>query len=307
MSDKMNRRCPLCDSSHSDVLYKQLTEHPDSEILQCEDCGHVYSILKTDIDVNKLYSDQVYKVVENRNSIFDRIIQWEYNRVLHQMDKIRPGKGSLLDFGCGKGKFGSLAQESGWKVKAVETAPDRAAYARDVYGLDVSSSFFTEGSIFNIRFNTLTLFHVLEHLPQPGILLEELVKGNLTENGMVVIEVPNLCSWQSMIAKENWIHLDVPRHIHHFSPNRLRKLLLDIDLNPIKMTSFSFHLGVLGMVDSLLKKAGYKKNIIYELKNKKSKILIIFIALVLPIAFIMEGMASLLGKGGVLRMYLTRN
>jgi hypothetical protein len=175
-----------------------------------------------------------------------------------------------------------------------------------VYGLDVNSEFYTTGSIFNIQFDVLTLFHVLEHLPQPDTLLSQLVKDNVTDKGIVVVEVPNIRSWQSTIAKENWIHLDVPRHIHHFSFERLEKLLTDINLEPLKTTSFSFHLGVLGMVDSLLKRLGYRKNIIYELKNKKSKTLILMIALLLPLAFIIERLASIFRKGGIIRIYLVR-
>jgi len=86
----------------------------------------------------------------------------------------------------------------------------------------------------------------------------------------------------------------------------LEKLLIDINLEPLKTTSFSFHLGVLGMVDSLLKRLGYRKNIIYELKNKKSKTLILMIALLLPLAFIIERLASLFRKGGIIRIYLVR-
>jgi 2-polyprenyl-3-methyl-5-hydroxy-6-metoxy-1,4-benzoquinol methylase len=299
----MKQRCPLCNSEKFTVVYKHVPQFPDSDIVQCNQCGHKYSIINKEIDVDQLYSDEVYKVVENRDSIFDRIIQREYNGVLRRLDKIKVGKGNLLDFGCGKGKFGHLAQENGWNVKAVETSPDRAAYARNIYGLDVSSEFFTAGSIFNIQFDALSLFHVLEHLPQPAVLLEQLIKDNVTGKGIVIVEVPNVSSWQSRIAKESWIHLDVPRHLHHFSPERLKKLLLDINLKPLKTTSFSVHLGVLGMVDSLLKKFGYKKNIIFELKNNKSKSLILMIMLILPFAFVLESLASLFGKGGVIRMY----
>jgi 2-polyprenyl-3-methyl-5-hydroxy-6-metoxy-1,4-benzoquinol methylase len=302
----MNQICLLCHSENVSFVYKYLPQYNDADIMQCNDCGHQFSIVRKEINIDELYNDEIYKIVENRNSIFDRIIQREYNGVLRQLDKFSIRKGNLLDFGCGKGKFGSLARENGWKVKAVETSPDRAAYARNVYGLDVNSEFYTAGSIFNIPFDVITLFHVLEHLPKPGILLDQLIKDNLTDKGFVVIEVPNMSSWQSGIAKENWIHQDVPRHIHHFSPERLEKLLQEINLRPLKTTSFSFHLGVLGMVDSLLKQFGYKKNIIYELKNKKSRTLIVMIALLLPVAYIVERVASGFGKGGVIRMYLIR-
>jgi 2-polyprenyl-3-methyl-5-hydroxy-6-metoxy-1,4-benzoquinol methylase len=266
----------------------------------------MYTIINKEIDVNQLYSDEIYQVVENRDSIFDRIIEGEYDAVLRRLVKMKVHKGSLLDFGCGKGKFGSLAQEKGWNVRAVETSPERAAYARNVYGLEVNSEFYSSGSIFNIQFNVISLLHVLEHLPQPEILLTQLINDNLAEKGIVVVEVPNINSWQSRIAKEVWIHLDVPRHLHHFSPARLEKLLSDINLKGVKTTFFSFHLGVLGMVDSLLKTFGYKKSIIYELKHKKSKMLIVWIALLLPVAFTMELLASLFRKGGIIRMYVVR-
>jgi 2-polyprenyl-3-methyl-5-hydroxy-6-metoxy-1,4-benzoquinol methylase len=298
--------CPLCNSEDVLVIYKNISQTVEADIFRCGECEHLFSLVRKDIKTEELYSDEIYKVVENRKSIFDRIIQREYKKVLHQLDKLKVNKGALLDFGCGKGKFGSLAREDGWSVKAVETAHDRADYARTIYGLDVNSDFYSGGSIFKIQFDVLTLFHVLEHLPQPGILLNQLVLDNVSENGIIVVEVPNLKSWQARIAKEKWIHLDVPRHIHHFSPERLKKLLLDINLKPVKSTTYSFHLGVLGMVDSLLKKTGYKKNIIYELKNKRSKSLLFLITILVPLAYFMERLSALFGKGGVTRMYLVR-
>ena len=58
------------------------------------------------------------------------------------------------------------------------------------------------------------------------------------------------------------------------------------------------------MVDSLLKRLGYRTNIIYELKNKRSGALLVKIALLLPFAFVAEAIAAGMKKGGVIRMYL---
>jgi SAM-dependent methyltransferase len=262
--------------------------------------------LRKEINMDNLYADEVYKVVENRDSVFDKILNREYRGVIHKLNALRGRKGSLLDFGSGKGKFGTLAKGDGWEVKCVETSPERAAYSRSAYGLEVYTGFYTSGNIFNTHFDALTLFHVLEHLPDPKPLLEELIRSNLKEDALVVIEVPNIGSWQSRIAGNKWIHLDVPRHINHFTPRRLEEFLREIGLRPVKRSFFSFHLGVLGMVDSLLKCFGYKKNIIYELKNKKSRSLLVKIAVLLPFAIITERIASLIGKGGIIRIYLSR-
>jgi 2-polyprenyl-3-methyl-5-hydroxy-6-metoxy-1,4-benzoquinol methylase len=299
----MDPKCPLCQSKNNQILYKEVPAFQEADILLCKDCGHYFTFLRKEVNVNDLYSDKIYKVVENRNSVFDRIIEREYTRVIKLLNILEPHKGNLLDFGSGKGKFGSLAVSNGWHVNCVETSIERAEYARTVYGLEVNTAFYKSGNIFNKRFEVLTLFHVLEHLTDPGIMLVELIKYNLCTNGLVLVEVPNIQSWQSRMAKKNWLHLDVPRHIQHFSAERLQKFLLETGLTPVRKSYFSLHLGVLGMVDSMLKQFGYRKNIIYELKNKKNKFLKIKIAILLPIAFIMEGIAACLGKGGIVRIY----
>jgi hypothetical protein len=60
------------------------------------------------------------------------------------------------------------------------------------------------------------------------------------------------------------------------------------------------------MLDSLMKRFGYGGNIIYELKNRRTPALMAKVALALPFAALLEGLASMAGKGGVIRMYLVR-
>jgi len=160
----MNSSCPLCGSDQYEIVYRKLPFFPDADSVKCLGCGHQYTLLQKEIDTGNLYSDEVYKVVENRASIFDRILNHEYRGVIRQINAFKKQKGNLLDFGSGKGKFGHLAKEDGWAVKCVETSAARAAYAREVYGLEVYTGFYEKGSIFQSRFDVLTLFHVLEHL-----------------------------------------------------------------------------------------------------------------------------------------------
>jgi 2-polyprenyl-3-methyl-5-hydroxy-6-metoxy-1,4-benzoquinol methylase len=288
------------------VIYPHVAQYPDASIVQCEQCHHIYSLFKRDIDTTSLYNEGVYKIVENRNTIFDKILSFEYRRVVKKIDTTKSTKGSLLDFGCGKGKFASLAKQDGWDVKCVETSSERASYAKTVYGLEVNTDFYVSGNIFQLRFDALTLFHVLEHLPSATALLKELISANLDDEGLVVIEVPNFESLQSSIAGNKWMHLDPPRHLSHFTPKRLEIFMGSLALTPIHKQFFSFHLGVLGMADSLLKKLGYKSNIIFELKNRKSIFLLVKLAVVLPFALILEYFAAISGKGGIIRLYLKR-
>jgi SAM-dependent methyltransferase len=302
----MSSGCPLCGTSKFSYLHKNLKDNATSAIVKCSNCLHIYTLLLTQPDSDELYNDEVYKVVENRNSLFDKILNWEYSIVVRKINSLKPTKGELLDFGSGKGKFASIAKENGWEVKCVETAKERAEYARKIYGLEVNTEFYISGRIFGHSFNVLTVFHVLEHLPSPQNLLNELISRNLDKDALVVIEVPNIKSLQAYIAGKNWMHLDVPRHLNHFYPAKLRDLVKAAGLNSIKTNYFSFHLGVLGMTDSLLKLFGYRRNIIYELKNKRSIPLKLAILLLLPVALLLESIAAMVGYGGIIRMYLKR-
>lgn len=297
----MPLKCPLCDNSSFISLYKLSGELLGVTIVRCQVCAHVYTQSKNDQE--NLYSEGVYKVVENRNSVFDKILTWESKGILKNIRILNPGNLKLLDFGCGKGKFADIAQKKGYNVKCIETSIERAAYAHDIYGLDVSTSYYTEGKVFAGEFQAITLLHVLEHLPNPKELLTKLINSNLCNSGLVIFEVPNFNSLQRKIAGKGWMHFDAQHHISHFSPSKLNEIGDNLNLKNMKTTFFSFHLGVLGMVDALLKLIGFKKNIIFELKNNRNKTLKIIILILIPPALLIEVLASIFNQGGIVRKY----
>ena len=73
-------------------------------------------------------------------------------------------------------------------------------------------------------FDLVILWHALEHLPDPSGALCA-IRGLLRDGGRLVVAVPNLASWQARLLKARWFHLDVPRHLWHFTPETLEHLL----------------------------------------------------------------------------------
>ena len=73
-------------------------------------------------------------------------------------------------------------------------------------------------------FDVVTLWHVLEHLPRPVETLKK-IRGLLTPSGLLVIALPNFNSIQARVFRGRWYHLEVPRHLYHFTPGVLRNLL----------------------------------------------------------------------------------
>jgi len=150
-------------------------------------------------------------------------------------------KGSLLDIGCGTGDFLSAAKNNGWKVTGIE--PNENAR--------IKANSKTDNKVFDIAklenlpvdsFDVITLWHVLEHLPN----LEEQIqvfKKLLKSNGSLIIAVPNHKSFDANYYADFWAAYDVPRHLWHFSQSSIKNLFrkFQIELNktiPMKFDSF---------------------------------------------------------------------
>ena len=71
----MNICCPLCNAEDKTTVYKQIPQCTSADIVKCSNCGHFYTFLHKEIETDKLYNDEVYKVVENRGSAFDKILK----------------------------------------------------------------------------------------------------------------------------------------------------------------------------------------------------------------------------------------
>lgn len=275
------------------------------EVVKCSNCGHIYTTWDNDVNLNELYDARDYTVRDTSKSIFFKIQHFEYRKVLKLITKLAPkSPKTLLDFGSGKGVFLYIAKEYGFDVKGVETSLPRAKFGREQYGLTISTNEYSSGMIFDHRFDVITAIHVFEHIPQSLPLLKKLVAENLSEDGICMFEVPNFNSWQSLWAKNTWMHLDVPRHLNHFTPLKFTSYLESAGLKIVRTSYFSWHMGIIGMLQSLMGFFGYRGFIIGDIKQiKKKKWLLLPIVMLLPFALILEAIASLFKRGGVIRCY----
>ncbi len=129
------------------------------------------------------------------------------------------GTGRYLDVGCGSGASLGVARALGWEVAGIEVdeaAATRARrYAAEVYAGDVLSAPFAPG-----RFDLVTAFHVLEHVPDPVATLRRML-GWLAPSGLLVVEVPNAGGLGAALFGRAWSGLELPRHLSHFTPESL--------------------------------------------------------------------------------------
>lgn len=293
--------CPVCKT-------KPITTPEEFSIYLCPKCQVRWTFLPKDINSDALYEDEVYAIVDNRESIFEKVIFWEAKKVLKKAEKLVSGKSKrLLDFGSGKGQFLSVAKKLSWTGIGIETAVERATFAREKYGVKVSQELYTEGVVEGGEYDLICLNHVLEHLPEPVSLVHELMDSNLKKDGIWYVEVPRANSWQAKIAGKNWIHWDIPKHLTHWTEAGIEKVFGDLGYKVVSDRTFSIHLGMLGMLQSIFSLLGYRQHLILALKKKKTLGLLAGVAFFTPLAFLLELTASLIGKSGVVGVYLKKN
>ncbi len=292
--------CPVC---HTPPTFS-----PNSgSRIPCNSCNVSWTYLPEAIDAAALYRDEVYAVVDNRNSIFEKIIFSESRAILKQAKKLLPQAHRLLDFGSGKGQFLAVAKTLGWQGLGIETEAARGEFAREKYGVDVQIAYYQNGLVGKSPVDLISLNHVLEHLPEPISLLRELLDSNLQKGGLLYIEVPRADSWQAQLAGDAWMHWDIPKHLSHWTEPVLTTQLEALGLSKVAERNFSLHLGVLGMLQALLSRVGYRENLVLRLKRKKSLGLIGLLAAFLPLALTLEVLASWSGKSGICGVYYQKH
>jgi 2-polyprenyl-3-methyl-5-hydroxy-6-metoxy-1,4-benzoquinol methylase len=132
-------------------------------------------------------------------------------------------RGNLLDVGCGTGEFLVAMKAAGWQVEGLERDERAAAWAREHQQLAISTGSVEQLNASTQQYDIVTLWHVLEHLYNPGRALE-IIAQRLRENGVLLIAVPNIAGIDARIYKSNWVALDAPRHVNHFSLDTLARL-----------------------------------------------------------------------------------
>jgi 2-polyprenyl-3-methyl-5-hydroxy-6-metoxy-1,4-benzoquinol methylase len=151
-----------------------------------------------------------------------------------------------LDVGAGTGAFASYMQQSGWNVTALEPDEEARKKAAEIYSLQLEKS----SKLFELAensFDVITLWHVIEHVHSLHEYVGQL-KKMLKQGGALFIAVPNYTSYDAFLYDKFWAAYDVPRHLYHFSPVAMRRLIQQhgLQLKQIKpMWLDSFYVSLL--------------------------------------------------------------
>jgi SAM-dependent methyltransferase len=140
----------------------------------------------------------------------------------------------LLDIGCGTGAYLATLIGQWPELYGVEPDEDAAHRAMQVPGLKIHAGTLESADFPDKFFDVVVLWHVLEHIPNPCEVLNE-IRRILKPGGHVLIMVPNIAAFEFKLFGINWMGLDVPRHLYHFSPDTLQRMLTNAGLGVLRV------------------------------------------------------------------------
>jgi SAM-dependent methyltransferase len=192
-----------------------------------------------------------------------RVLTALYRFRIRQWARHLPKTGRAFELGCGDGWMLAALRARGWRVFGSERSQEgaRAALAGHqvpMYAGDLSS--LRSSSTFDL----VILFQVLEHLSDPYATLRRGAEI-LGAGGVMVVAVPNAGSWQARFFGPLWFHLDVPRHLSHFSPASLTYALEKVGLRVVRRRWVSLEHDPFGLLQSALNRLGFQQNLLTKI------------------------------------------
>jgi SAM-dependent methyltransferase len=224
----------------------------------------------------------------------DRLLRRTRGQLAGRLARIAP-PGTVLDVGAGEGVLLDALRARGRKAIGLERVSTRA----DVHALDLEE--------LDERFAAIVFWHSLEHLPAPSRALRRAAEL-LLPRGVIVIALPNAGSLQAKVFGDDWLALDLPRHLVHLPADALLARLSALGLQVERVSHlrggqvvFGWLHGLVGMLprvpdlyDALRRPAARQQAV----DSRGRAVALAAAAVMLPAALALAGLEAALRRGG---------
>lgn len=248
--------CPSCGSTHIQPELKAIDHTVSREIFEiwtCDDCTLRFTQNVPDAeDIGKYYQSEDYiSHTDTQKGLINNLYHKVRKRTLKQKRNLivrttQRDTGSILDIGCGTGAFLKTMRQAGWQITGIEPDEKARKNALEMNGIAALPGEAMD-QFGNDSFDAITLWHVLEHVHDLHGYLEN-IKRLIKPDGKIFIAVPNYTAYDARYYQSHWAAWDVPRHLYHFSPESMRKLvrLHNLEVKEIRPLWFdSFYVSLL--------------------------------------------------------------
>ncbi len=231
-------KCPWCDSPdirQGSKIHDYFLTREEFSLFSCNSCGLVFTNPRPKLENLGLYyqSDKYYSHTSSQVGI----IPFIYRKVKEinlktKFKQVTTGSviNKVLDIGCGTGDFLNVCKKSGKEIHGIEPDSKARNLAKEILKVEILHPDQSE-KIPDESFDLITMWHVLEHVPDLKKQISELSRI-IKKGGKVVIALPVYESYDAEVYKEKWAAWDVPRHLYHFNKAVINKMMLANDFKP---------------------------------------------------------------------------
>jgi SAM-dependent methyltransferase len=299
--------CPACGGPISPWLRASGSEPSDRatyDLWRCRRCGSAVTAgpaPRPDAYESGAYADRSPRLARAAAPLLAR-----FDRA--RLALLGPPGGRLLDIGAGRGRFVAAASAAGWSAEGIEPSARGVEAARAQYGVELEPSALSDAAG---TYDAVSLWHVLEHLDDPGEALAH-VASLLSPGGVLLVGVPNLASVQARIGGDRWFHLDLPRHRTHFTPAGLHRLLERHRFLAQREEHTLLEHNPFGLWQSLVNRGTRTPSWLFNALKRNAPLahpdaLITLVALPLaPLCLVAEALFGRVGRGGTIAVVARR-
>ncbi len=252
--------CDICGAAGPRRVRKNVRDYVTGDvfrILHCASCGAA----RTDpvpADLGRYYATRY----RSFNPVASAVLRRLYLRRVDGWRDVLRTPGRALEVGAGRGWMLRALRQRGWLAVGTERSVAAAATARATGGAPVFVGEVTalrQGPILDL----VVMFHVLEHIADPLGALRE-VSARMRTDGVLILGIPNLASWQARLTGPHWRHLDVPRHLWHFTPASIERALASTGFRLERIDFRSFEHDPFGWIQSALDALRFEPGILLK-------------------------------------------
>ncbi|HSR69753.1 MAG TPA: class I SAM-dependent methyltransferase [Acidobacteriota bacterium] len=252
--------CPVCDYPNTRPRYRMRDRffgaaQGEFTIHRCSSCGLLFQKEEEVVErIGDFYPSGYWwkpsgKVSALEKAYRDWVLANDQLAFLRSVAE-EPSKVRMLDIGCGNGTLVAAALEAGFDAYGLEQSQE----ARRLAEAQAPGRIFSQDEKALIEagqsFDLVTLFHTLEHLPQPFSYLRNL-KKLMRPPGKLIVQVPNTGSLQARLMGSRWYGLDCPRHLYNYNPYNLMHLLGRAGYRVHRLRHFSLRDNAAALASSL--------------------------------------------------------